>query len=90
VQSRILRDGDMIALGDTLLRFGEGALPRRRPAGPEQALQLARAGRSTADLEADPLRELAPRPIPRAWDSPGGTGLSDTSTGMNVPAPSPD
>src|SRR2546423_9860123 len=72
-QSR-LRDGDEVQIGDTVLRFRDSAMIRRRPADPTHALalQLARAGQSAAD--GDDFGELAPRPIPRAWDRLNDSG----------------
>jgi pSer/pThr/pTyr-binding forkhead associated (FHA) protein len=79
-QSR-LRDGDEIQIGDTILRFRDSAMIRRRPADPSHALQRARAGQSSG-ADGDDFGELAPRPIPRAWDRLNDTGdsagLSDT------------
>jgi predicted component of type VI protein secretion system len=80
-QSR-LRDGDEVQIGDTVLRFRDSAMVRRRPADPTHALALllARAGQHSGD--GDDFGELAPRPIPRAWDrlndSGDSSGLSDT------------
>jgi pSer/pThr/pTyr-binding forkhead associated (FHA) protein len=83
VSERLLQDGDEIRVGDTIVRYFEHSeVPRQRPVDPNEALQLARAGRE--QLATDDFAELAPRPMPRAWervaehDSPG---LSDTQAG---------
>jgi len=87
VRETLLKNGDEIQVGDTVLWLGTQTTARRRPADPAQALRLARAGVATLEMETG--IELWPRPMPRAWREFAGTdhgggddgdaGLSDTS-----------
>jgi predicted component of type VI protein secretion system len=83
VSERLLRDGDKIRVGDTVIQFFErSASPRRRPVDPTHALELARAVQG--ESAHDDFAELAPRPMPRAWDpfaENDSPGLSDTQAG---------
>jgi hypothetical protein len=78
----LLREGDQIRLGDTVLRFSEQAAAPQRPTDPTHALEIARAAQGGSEI--DEYAELKPRPMPRPWervaenDSPG---LSDTQAG---------
>ena len=78
----LLRDGDQIRLGDTVLRFSEQAVAPRRPTDPNHAIEIARGAQGGAAI--DEYAAFKPRPMPRAWervaesDSPG---LSDTQAG---------
>jgi pSer/pThr/pTyr-binding forkhead associated (FHA) protein len=78
----LLREGDQIRLGDTLLRFSEQAASPKRPADPHRALEIARGAQGGSEI--DEYAELKPRPMPRAWDRAAESdspGLSDTQAG---------
>jgi hypothetical protein len=64
-----LADGDVLWLGENVcVQFLEGEMPRRRPAHPHEALELAR-GDASGDDKCSPEMPAGPRPMPRAWES---------------------
>jgi predicted component of type VI protein secretion system len=78
----LLREGDQIRLGDTVLRFSEQAAAPKRPADPHGALEIARAAQGGSEI--DEYAELKPKPMPKAWDrvaESDSPGLSDTQAG---------
>jgi predicted component of type VI protein secretion system len=73
----LLRDGDQIRLGDTVLRFSTFAAAPKRPADPAHALEIARAAQGGSEI--DEYAALKPRPMPRAWERlpvPPDTGFT--------------
>ena len=63
-----LSSGDVLWLGENVcLQFFGGEMPRRRPAHPHEALDLARG--DAADDKCSPEPAVGPRPMPRAWES---------------------
>lgn len=65
-----LASGDVLWLGENVcVQFAEGEMPRRRPAHPHEALELARGDGS--EDKCSPETPAGPRPMPRAWESSG-------------------
>jgi predicted component of type VI protein secretion system len=84
VTEATLADGDRLWLGREIrLRFGEGAMPRRRPSDPTEMAELVQAGEALATaLPAGPV------PMPRKSGSAVGStpvvdDTSATSTGLS-------
>jgi len=83
VSEATLTDGDRLWLGKEIrLRFGEGALPRRRPSDPTEMAELVQAGEALATaLPAGPV------PMPRKSGAGAATPVVDdtsaTSTGLS-------
>lgn len=83
VTDLILRHGDEISLGSTLLLYGESTPAARRPrvraATPVEALELARAEIPEPRLDDDETIDSRPRPMPYAWDEPAAPAAADES-----------
>ena len=79
VTEATLADGDRLWLGKEIrLRFGDGALPKRRPNDPTELLELVRA----AEMVASAL-PAGPVPMPTNVDAPVVDDTSATSTGLS-------
>jgi len=81
-----LANGDMLWLGENIcVQFFEGEMPRRRPAHPHEALELARGDASEEKCSPEPPD--GPRPLPRAWESSdhesSAADASAVSTALN-------